>query len=89
VLLWRPGTRQPPGQRPAECLQQLEDELMSIEVEPDCVALWQVLNRMKYDEEMWDTFSAEEQQKNKDLPSKGKLYKKKGGLIIEFFPRIT
>jgi hypothetical protein len=51
----------------AECLQQLEDELSAEGMEWDCVTMWQVLNEMKDDEEMWDTFSAEEQQ-GKDLP---------------------
>jgi hypothetical protein len=53
-----------------ECLTQLDDKLMALGVEPDCVGLWQVLYLMVEDENEWDSLSAVEQAR-KDMP-KGK-----------------
>jgi hypothetical protein len=58
----------------AECFEQLNAGLMEMDVEPDCVGMWQTLLQMTMDEEEWDTLSAEEQQ-NQNLP-KGKRRKK-------------
>ena len=59
-----------------ECLEQLDDGLMALGMEPDCVGLWQVLYQMVEDEHGWDGLSVAEQA-GRDVP-KGKTKKSKG-----------
>jgi hypothetical protein len=59
-----------------ECLKELDDGLMALGAEPDCVVLWQELSQMADDENEWDGLSAAEQA-GKDVP-RGKTRKSTG-----------
>jgi len=56
-----------------QCFKELDDGLMELGMEPDCVVLWQVLNDFADAEEEWDSLTTE-QQAGQDLP-KGKQRK--------------
>ena len=65
-----------------ECHELLTKMLVDVGMEPDCITLWQTLLNFKYQEELWDDLTPEQQAQEEHVP-KGKARKEIGKAITK------